>query len=229
MKKYLNFIELYPIVSIASFITIVPILILLLRYKPIYLRIFFLYLIGQLIADIIGVHLASQTKNTILLCNLWHLFSFIILAYMFRVIINNRIFKTVIYCLLFIYTVVFFCDLLHTNKDLLDFNNYRYLLIIPTLECFLLMSLCLYYYLNMLDNLEDDNILHSTIFWIISSLFIYNATSIFATTFYYWYMVWNDDRGLMMIIYVPYVVYIFSIIMLSIGLFLSKNKLVDLN
>jgi hypothetical protein len=86
------------------------------------------------------------------------------------------------------------------------------------------MLFCLLFYLELLEEIYIEDLCKSDIFWLVSSLFLYNSVSIFATTFYHWYMTWTSDFSLSLITDIPYIAYSITMIMFSIGLLISKEQ-----
>lgn len=212
IDRYISFIKSFPVASISDLSVLIPITILLFsrgKEKP--LLIFFYYLIAQLIFNLIGIHLASQTENTLWLCNLWYLISLIWLSCLFKAVFINEKERLAVSYISIVYTAVFILDVIYSNPILSDIHNHAYTCIIPTLYCFLVMGYCLYFFL---ETPEVDSIL----IWLIASLLFYNSISIVATAFYNFFMVWNDEMGLMTVIYVPYLAFLGSMMIFSFGL-----------
>lgn len=187
-------------------------------------RIFLYCCIAQLGVDLISAQLASESKNTLLICNLWHLGNFIFMSLMFRhIFINERVNKGILYAT-YLFVIVFIIDILGSNDNLFDLHYHKYTLIVPVLGSFIILLLCLLYFLELFQELYIDDLMQSEIFWLISGLLIYSASSVFANSINNWYLQWRNDQTYLIIIYIPYIAYSFSVILTSIGLIVTKDK-----
>ena len=221
----INYLIKYPVFGVSTLTTIILITIMIFRgglNKP--LRIFLYYALCQLFVDLLSAHLGSQSKNTLLICNFWHLGNFVFMSWMFRhIFINERVNKRILYTT-YIFVLIFIIDILESNDNLLDLHSHKYTLIVPVLASFIILLLCLLYFLELFEELYVEDLIKSEIFWLVSGLLIYSASSVFANTVNNWYLRWVNDQSLLTIIYIPYIAYSFSMILTSIGLIITKNK-----
>lgn len=222
----INYIIKYPIIGINVFITLLPIILMSFRRESkIPLRIFFYFLVSKFVFDLIGMYLASNGMNSLLVCNIWVLTSFIFISLIFyHIFINDRV-KGFILCCIALYLLFFLFDITHFNLNLADLRNHRYTAFAPVIRSVLILIFCMTFYWELIQELYIDDITKSLIFWMVCGLFIYHSVCLFTESINYIHFTWNSDKSLMVVAYMPYIFESVIMIMFSIGIFYTKNNL----
>jgi len=224
MKQYLTFFEKYPIIAVSIFATFLPIIIFTIRRsnkKP--LRVLFLWMALKVLFDLVGLHFASQSKNDLFICNGWVLISFMCNAWFFYEVFVDERMKNKIKYISIVYCSIFLIDFIICNPDFSDFYSHRYVSISFPLRSAFLIYFCLIFYQEVIKELYIDHIERSAIFWAVSSILIYNATSLFTTVINHQEFSWDSKRMMVMIMYIPYVMDTFQMAIISGGLLAEKK------
>jgi hypothetical protein len=138
------------------------------------LSILFFLLVASLVMDIIAFTLSRHSMNTYLLGNLFFLFQFVMIAFIFSQELNHsKWMKYIIFVIL-----IFFIYNLLVAQGLFVFNTHS-----NSVAGLTLVAISLYFFFDLLKNLPQDDIYRLPMFWIaFAVLFYYGGTLILFLT-----------------------------------------------
>lgn len=193
--------------------------------KP--LRVFFYYLFVSFIVNLFTDILSSQRINNILYNNMWVLISLLLTLTMFYYIFLDDRRKSIILLSCIGYTIVFFWDVIHVNNAILDIHKYKFVLYSMPLRSGLIITACLVFYHELMQELYIDNLSKSAIFWIVSALFLYHSGTLFCGVIFNHQLVWNSTPLYRSIARLPLYFELGMFIIISIGLIKSKKYVAE--
>lgn len=202
----------------AVFITLTPIILLLTRseLKP-PLRVLLYFLITKFIIELIKFHLASNKMNSLLMGNLYILLSLLFTCGIFYTIFLDGKTKTVIKGVASLYTLIFIIDFIYSNKDVSDFHFIRYAGISLQLRSGIILTFCLIYYWELIQELYLSDISRSAVFFTVCAIFVLHSVLLFTTLIYNTYFRWENIPNMKSITIMPYIFEILFSIIVSIG------------
>lgn len=211
----------------SDIIILLPLIILYInrQYLTKELKILSIYIILLSIRNIIGlVYNFLYLKynyyvNTVFYYNLTNIVGFYLIAYIYILLLKDVFFKNIIYGLIAIFTIFSLLDIANGTLSINtpEFNKYSYLV-----SCIFITILAFIHLYKILKELQTENILTFSYFWLSASFLLY-----FSCTFYMYLFVKNiisDTKVNPMVLW--QIENIFSIIfaiMLSFVFKFSKN------
>lgn len=136
---------------------------------PRYLKTFSLFLLVNLLTEIISAIQDAYVINNLLFVNLVTVFDFTFYLYFVREIIRNRrVKKILLYCLI-IYPAIFLVNTLLVQGSVV-FHSMTY-----ALGCLLIVLSCVYYFFELFQQTYTVNLSRLPSFWICSGLLFYYA------------------------------------------------------
>ena len=220
----INYFNNRPIHLAILITNLIPIIILITRRdnsKP--LRVFLYYLIVSFVVNLFTDILSSQRINNILYNNMWILTSLVLTMLMFYYIFLDEKRKSFIIISCLCYTLIFFWELIHFNKDFFDLHNHKFVLYSMPIRSGVIILMCLMFYYELIKELYIDNLLKSAIFWIVSGLFLYHSATLFCGVIFQHQHVWNSTPFYRSITRMPLYFEVVMFIIVSIGLIKSPR------
>jgi hypothetical protein len=209
-----------PILCIAVFITIVPIIFLIRKraYSDPSFRLLFFYLSFKLMIDLLMFRSACLQENNLILYNLSIPVFYIMLSGMFYYKLNSEKYKTVLIACMVGFSAFTLWDVMNSNPEISDFHNHRAVLFAKTVEGVLIIAIILLYFYEIIKSLQIPNLLSFPFFWICSGLLLYYSSFIFIAPVLHYVATWNNpiDLGITQII--PTIFEIICALFFSIGI-----------
>lgn len=222
---YLNYIQKYPIIGVSVLSTFVPVIVLLLKgkcSKPI--SVVRGYLLCKIAFDFAALSLASQGKNSLMICNAWTLLSYILTSLFFYRVFLIKEMKAKVLLLGIVFIFIFCVDMAYFNPKIHELYNHRYLSISPVIRSFFSIFLCLLFYYQLLKDMAVEDLSRSAVFWTVCAFLIYNAGTLFCSAINYSEFTWNSSRSMIVLMYMSYVFDTLMMGIISMGLILEKSK-----
>lgn len=212
---------------IADLIILLPIIIIYInrQYLTKELKILSVYVILIFIRNIIGLvynllYLGyNYYVNTVFYYNLANIVGFYLIAYLYILLLKDVFLKYVIYGLIVVFTIFSFLDIANGTLSINspEFNKYSYLV-----SSILITILAFVHLYKILKELQTENILTFSYYWLSASFLLY-----FSCTFYMYLFVKNiisDTKVDPMILWqIDNICFIIFAIMLSFVFKFSKN------
>lgn len=217
---YLNFIERYPLASLAVFFIVVPLVSAIYQYH--YLdkafRLLLIFLSVDLILGLWMFYLAANRTNNIPLLNIFVPVRYIFLSGMFYYYFRSEKIKRIIK-----YTIIGFIpftliDVYTSNADLTDLHNHMVGKYSQVVESGLIILWGLLYFYEIIKNLKVPSLTSFPFFWVCAGLLFYYSGNIFFYPFWYYMYKWENDLHLGLIEEIPYVVEIVSLLLFAVGI-----------
>lgn len=218
-EKYLLFLYNQPLACIATFITIVPIVLFLIRkaYFDKALRLLFIYLIIKLVIDVSMFHLACNTINNLMLYNINIPLRYLLLSGMFYHYFESERLKKWILISIAVFLLIVAWDILQANPKLTDMRNHSLVYYSDTLESVLMILWILFYFYEMLNSLKAANLLTFTFFWISSGLLLFFSSLVFIAPVLHYANQWENRLQLGFLEKMPYLFETISMLCISTG------------
>jgi hypothetical protein len=134
---------------------------------PKYLKVFFFFLLVNLITEAISSIQAADRINNLIFVNLVTVFDFAIYIYLFREIIRSRFVKSILLYALLIYPAIFLINTLLIQGSVV-FHSMTY-----ALGCLLIIFSCIFYLWEMFQRTYSVNLARQQEFWICCGLLFY--------------------------------------------------------
>lgn len=223
--KYLLFLYNQPLACIATFITIVPIVLFLIRkaYTDTALRLLFIYLIIKLVIDTWMFHLACNTINNLMLYNINIPLRYLLLSGMFYYYFESEKPKKWILISIVLFLLIVSWDIFQANPALTDVRNHSLVYYSDTLESLLMILWILLYFFEMLNSLKAANLLTFTFFWISSGLLLFYSSLVFIAPVLHYANQWENRLQLGFLEKMPYLFETISTICIGIGIWFYKR------
>ena len=132
-----------------------------------YLKLFPPYLLATMIAESLGSYLGYIGKNNLALYNFFSTFEFCFYLWVINLIIINRKMKKVIRATMVFYAFAAIINILFIQKMKM-FHTVTY-----SLGCLLIVSFCIYYFLELFRLPKSVELKNNPAFWICSGLLFY--------------------------------------------------------
>jgi|GEM_PF-5796236 len=224
MTNILKYFIVYPVYGINAAITILPLILLLTRKELSHpLRVFTVYLSFKFILDSIGLFMACQSMNTLLICNTWVLVSAILTGLFFQYIFLDKPRKMLVTILTISYVALFSVDLIWSNPIVNDLHNHKYVSFSLPLRSAFILFLCLLFYSELIQELYIKDLTRSAVFWIVSCLLVYHCSALFCTIVYQSEYVWEGKNFLKVVTDIPVAVESLTMILVAIGVMKEKK------
>ncbi len=137
----------------------------------IYLRLFPLFLLLTEIVIIIGIYLSTQIRNNVIVYNFFGSFEFCFYFFILYRVIQKRWAKRIIFYILCIYPLLALINIFFI-QGLTHFHSITY-----ALGCLLIVTICIYYFLELFQLDHSVNLVSQPAFWICSGLLFFYACS----------------------------------------------------
>jgi hypothetical protein len=137
----------------------------------IYLRLFPIFLFLTEVIIYIATYLSAQHENNIILYNFFGSFEFCFYFFVLYRIIQKRLAKKIIFYILCIYPLLALINIFFI-QGLTSFQSITY-----ALGCLLIVTICIYYFLELFQLEHSVNLIRQPAFWICSGLLFFYACS----------------------------------------------------
>lgn len=224
LRQYISLFERYPLHSVAGFICLIPIIIILFKkQRDIVINIIFIQLLFNLLSNLLSFHLASNKVNNLLIANFSILINYLFVSVQFYCSYDSRLFKDILLKCSGIFVWIFIFDLVYSNPFLSDLSNHKSVHFSGTIQSALIILWCLFYFLETMQSLSVEDITRHYFFWVVSAYLIYHSVNVFVAPIAYYYDNFNSDKVLYIIDLMPYIFEYIMIGMISIGLIRNKD------
>lgn len=194
LEIYISYYFRNPIPSIAVFITILPILLILVKraYVDPSFRLLMIYLIVKLLIDMLMLYSAAKHRNNLILYNLGIPINYALLSGMFYYKFSSQLLKRSLIASIILFSVFAGWDILNSNPVITDLHNHRTVLIAKTVEGVLIIILVVLFFYEIMRSLQIPNLLIFPFFWICSGLLLYYSSFIFIAPVLHYTATWNN-------------------------------------
>lgn len=141
------------------------------RNTPLHLKIFPYFLLVTVLVEIVGWYLSTHNIHNNLMYNLYTIVEFVFYLYMMRQIVVNKTVRKIIAVLLAAFTAIAVTNFFFYQKPFV-FNSVTF-----TTGCFLMVSLCIYYFFELFQLPQSVNLLREPSFYICSGFLFFFACS----------------------------------------------------
>lgn len=141
------------------------------RGVELYLRIFPIFLLTAILIDFVALWLTRKTGNNVVLFNFYTTYEFCFYLFVLEEIVNNKIAKMIVINLIWIYP----CLALGNIFFIQGVNNWHS--VTYSLGSFLIIILCIYYFLEIFRLPKSVKLLREPAFWICTGLLFFNCCS----------------------------------------------------
>jgi len=132
---------------------------------PIYLKLFPVYLLSALIAELWMEWLSQQGRYNTGVANVWGIIEFCFYFFVLYEIIANKKIKRVILFISIAFACIGFFNLIFIQKKV-GFNPVNF-----SLGCLITVSACIYYFVELFQKVEAPSLSRLPAFWICSGIF----------------------------------------------------------
>lgn len=227
LRQYISLFERYPLHSVAGFICLIPIIIILFKkHRDIVINVIFIQLLFNLLSNLLSFHLASSKVNNLLIANLSIIINYLFISVQFYCSYDKRLFKDILLKSSGVFIWVFILDLVYSNPILTDLDNHKSVHFSGTIQSALIILWCLFYFLEIMQNLSIEDITRHYFFWVASAYLIYHSVNVFVAPIAYYYDDFNTSEFLYIIDLMPYIFEYIMIAMISIGIIRQKNRFI---
>lgn len=162
-----------------AYFNIVPICIALLASltiffqgdTDIYLRLFPFFLLLTVLVISFGYYLYAHHENNSIIYNFFTSFEFCFYFFILHRIIQKRLAKKIIFAILCLYPVTALINIFFV-QGIASFHSITY-----ALGCFLIVTICIYYFFELFQISHSINLAKQPAFWICSGLLFFYACS----------------------------------------------------
>lgn len=140
------------------------------RNTPWFLKLFPLFLFTTVVIEVIGWQLVVHEINATLLYNLFTTLEFEFYLFLLYNIIRNKKFKRFI-----LYCILFYPILVVSNISLIQVNTFHS--ITYSFGCLLIVTVCIYYFLELFQHPKAIDLKREPAFWICSGLLFFYCCS----------------------------------------------------
>jgi hypothetical protein len=138
---------------------------------PRYLKLFPVYLFCALILGMIAEWLSYHNEYSTGLINVWSIFEFCFFFYVLHEIILSKKVKRMILFIISLFVLFAFVNIIFIQKKV-GFNPVNF-----TVGCLIVVSLCIYYFVELFQKTETESLARLPAFWIASGLLFNNVLS----------------------------------------------------
>jgi len=226
IEIYISYFSNQPIVCLAVFITLVPLVLIVCRrayVDPTFLLLF-IYLFIKFGVDLLMLHYASQRKNNIIYYNIGIPIFYSVLSVMFYKKLTFNNFRKWIPLTIIAFVIFSLWDILNSNPDLTRLHDHRAVFFSKTLECLLMITWILLYFYEIIKTLKIPNLLTFPFFWICSGLLLNYSSAIFISPVLYYTDTWIDRLDIGFLYDVPLIFEIICSISFCIGIWVFSAK-----
>lgn len=132
-----------------------------------YLKVFPIFLLATLLAEILGAYLQSLRQNNMPLYNFFTTFEFCVYLYIISLIIINLGVKKVIRITIILYALIAVINIVFIQKMKI-FHTVTY-----SMGCLLVVSFCIYYFFELFRFPKSVKLKNNPAFWICSGLLFF--------------------------------------------------------
>ncbi|MCE7066460.1 hypothetical protein [Dyadobacter sp. CY326] len=221
LEIYISYCLKNPISSIAVFITLLPITLILIKkaYIDPSFKLLLFYLIVKLIIDILMFQSAARHRNNIILFNLGIPINYAMLSGMFYFKFSSRVFKRGLIASMIGFLIFTLWDILNSNAEISDLHNHRAVLFAKTVEGVLIITLILLFFYEIIKSLKIPNLLTFPFFWVCSGLLLYYSSFIFIAPVLHYTATWNNLVDLGITETIPTIFEIVCAMFISVGIY----------
>ncbi len=141
------------------------------RPIPVYLKLFPLYFLCALICGMRVEWLAFHNLYSTGIANIWSIFEFCYFFFIIHETIVNKKVKRIILYIILIFAILAFFNMFFIQKKV-GFNPINF-----TVGCLIIVSLCIYYFVELFQKTEVQSLSKLPEFWIVSGLLFNNVLS----------------------------------------------------
>ena len=221
LEIYLSYCSRNPLGSIAVFITLLPITLIIIRkaYRDPSFKLLLFYLIAKLIIDILMLRAAARRENNIILFNLGIPINYAMLSGMFYFKFNSPLFKKGLIASMIGFLIFTIWDIFNSNSEITDLYNHRAVLFAKTVEGVLIITLILLFFYEIIKSLQIPNLLTFPFFWVCSGLLLYYSSYIFIAPVLHYTATWNSLVDLGITETIPTIFEIVCALFISVGIY----------
>jgi hypothetical protein len=132
-----------------------------------YLKLFPPFLLATLLAELLGLYLQTKRQNNVTLFNFFTAFEFCFYLWIISLIISDHKIKKIIKATTVIYAIASLTNILFIQK-IKTFHTITY-----SLGCLLIVSFCIYYFLELFRLPKSVKLKNDPAFWLCSGLLFY--------------------------------------------------------
>ena len=216
----ISFCQKYPIICLATFITIIPIIMAGVR-KIFFSKTFlllFVYLIIKLIIDLLMFHFASHGKSTLIFYNFSLPINYLVLSGMYYTMFENQLYKRWLLWSILAFSFFSIWDIIHVNKNLMNLHDHQVALYSGTIQSLLMIFWILLYLYETIQLLKISNLFKFSFFWICAGFLLYFSSQVFIASVLHYTEQWTNPLDLGFIYNVPYIFEIVCAILISVGI-----------
>lgn len=136
-----------------------------------YLRLFPLFLFLDMISEFISYYLSMHGRWNLVVSNPFTVLAFCFYFFILRQVVNSPNAKKIILYVLFIYPVIALINIYFLLKNA-AFHSVTY-----SVGCLLVVTICIYYFLELFQQTRMVSLVRQPAFWICSGLLFYFACS----------------------------------------------------
>jgi hypothetical protein len=222
---YLRYLERYPLSSLAVFIIAIPLALCMYRYR--YLdkafRLLFIFLILDFVVGLMMFHLAAYRTNNVWLLNGYVLFRYSLTSGMFYFYYQSVRLKQAVLASIVAFVCISLLDIYLSNENLTDWHNHLSGKYSQVIESILIIFWVLAYFYELIKHLNIQNIVGYPFFWVCAGVLIFYSTNVFYAPFMYYINRWENDLKLGFMEKIPYMFEIVSLILFSVGIWLTRS------
>lgn len=221
LENYTSYCYRNPIASIAVFITLIPLILIILKkaYIDPSFKLLLFYLTAKFLIDVIMLHSAAKHENNILFFNLAIPINYAFLAGMFYFKFNSPLFKKGLLASMVGFLAFTAWDIFNSNSEISDLHNHRAVLFAKTIEGVLIITLILLFFYEIIKSLQIPNLLTFPFFWICSGLLLYYSSFIFIAPVLHYTATWNNLVDLGITETIPTIFEIVCALFFSVGIY----------
>lgn len=207
----------YPIETVSVFITLFPILAMIIRmaYTHVAIRFLFYCLCCKMIIDGIMLTMAIHVIPNLILANFSVIVGYSFLSLMFYQTFERLQDKYMVVGLYSIFFAIFMYDIIDVYPD-------RSLRIAYPAECLFVIVLCIVYFYGLTVSMKVVNLFRHSMFWICSALVLYFSSSTFISPFYYELDQFSTAEGMRIFNSLTYLFEIFYLSVIGLGILISE-------
>lgn len=221
LEIYSSYCFRNPLPSIAVFITLLPLIFIILRkaYLDPSFKLLLFYLVIKLLVDIIMLCSAANHLNNLLFFNLAIPVNYAFLGGMFYFKFDSPSLKKGLLASIICFFAFTAWDIFNSNSDIDDLHNHRAVLFAKTVEGVLIITLILLFFYEIIKSLQIPNLLTFPFFWICSGLLLYYSSFIFIAPVLHYTATWDRSVDIGVTETIPTIFEIVCALFFSVGIY----------
>lgn len=226
IEIYISYLFRQPILCLAVFITVIPLILIILRkayIEPVFF-ILMIYLAIKLVLEFIMFHYASNKINNIMFDSANVIIRYCLLSSMFYYKLESKLFRRILFSTIIGFALFATWDFFSINPSISNFHNHKEFLYSSTVECILMIFWILLYFYETIRSLKIPNLLTYPFFWVCSGLLLYYSSVVFIAPLFHYTFTWENWIDIGFLVYVPSIFEIICMIFFSVGICFFSTK-----